>query len=127
MFEVIESEKLSTRGDKRYVVVDQESGKILDDAQGYGYRSKPNAYKAYAYKTRDKSKDALIKQKKAAVKAFCKENKDFVEALQEEAVDIAKGSYGPEDKFNAAWVKKALKEAGFTELPFTAGDFLKYW
>ena len=127
MFEVIESEKLSISGDKRYVVVDQESGEILDDAQGYGYKSKPNAYKAFAYKNRDKSKDALIKQKKAAVKAFCKENKDFVEGLEDDAFQIAKGSFGPEDKFNATWIKNSLAKAGFKDLPFTAGDFLKYW
>ena len=34
----------------RYVIQDF-SGRILDDAQGYGYKSIGNAYRAYKYKT----------------------------------------------------------------------------
>lgn len=60
---VIESSSLSKQYNKRYVIVDEDTGEILDDAQGYGYRSAPNAYKAWAYKTRDKSKDKEKKKK----------------------------------------------------------------
>ena len=56
--EVIEDKNLSSNYDKRYVVVDKDTGEVLDDAQGYGYRSVQKAYAAYGYKTRDKSKDA---------------------------------------------------------------------
>lgn len=48
--EVIASESLSKDGEKRYVIVDPETGEILDDAQGYGFRSKRNAYAAYTHK-----------------------------------------------------------------------------
>jgi len=34
--------------DPRYVIADDE-GKIVDDAQGYGYKTKRNAYKAMYY------------------------------------------------------------------------------
>lgn len=34
----------------RYIVVDSETGDILDNAQGYGYKSIEKAYKGYAYK-----------------------------------------------------------------------------
>ena len=34
----------------RYIVVDSETGDILDNAQGYGYKSIDNAHKAYCYK-----------------------------------------------------------------------------
>ena len=43
----------------RYIIVDG-SGKTLDDAQGWGYKSFQNAQKAWAYKNRDKSKRTKI-------------------------------------------------------------------
>ena len=45
---VIKSEKLSTDYDKRYVVIDKDTCKVLDDAQGYGYKTIQGAYAAYA-------------------------------------------------------------------------------
>lgn len=49
-YQAVHSEHLSKSNDKRFVVVHTETGEIVDDAQGYGYKSKPKAYKAYAYK-----------------------------------------------------------------------------
>ena len=50
----------------RYCIVSTETGEVLDDAQGYGYRTAQKAYSAYAYKTRDKTKDKekLAKKKR---------------------------------------------------------------
>lgn len=61
-YKVTKNKELSTADKKRYIVVDIQTGEILDDAQSYGYKSIKNAYSAFAYKTRDKSKD---KEKKA--------------------------------------------------------------
>lgn len=36
--------------DGRYIIVDSETGEVIDDAQGYGYKSKVNAHKAMCYK-----------------------------------------------------------------------------
>ena len=54
---VIESNTLGDRWARRFVVVDVDTGKILADAQGYGYKSAQKAHASYAYKTRDTSKD----------------------------------------------------------------------
>ena len=124
---VIFSANLSGYGDARYIVIDKDTGEVLDDAQGYGYKSKPNAYAAYSYKTRDRSKDKEKAEKKKVVREWCRRNKEFVGKLEGDAFSIAKGSYAPEDKFDAKWVKQAFKEAGYKELPFTAGEFLRYW
>ena len=75
---VIQSEKLSKYNDPRYVVVDQETGEILDNAQGYGHKSKQKAHAAYAYKTRDKSKDKENQEKRNHIKKWMKEHKGFV-------------------------------------------------
>ena len=48
---------LSTETDKRYVIIDTLTSEVLDNAQGYGYKSERKAYASYAYKTKAKSKD----------------------------------------------------------------------
>ena len=48
---------LSTETDKRYVIIDTLTGEVLDNAQGYGYKSERKAYASYAYKTKAKSRD----------------------------------------------------------------------
>ena len=46
----IRSESLSKPYDSRFVIVDIETGEILDDAQGYGYKTAQKAYAGYNYK-----------------------------------------------------------------------------
>ncbi len=51
---------LSIRG--RYVLVDKETGEIVDDAQGYGFTTEKKAYACWAYKNRDKEQEKKIKR-----------------------------------------------------------------
>ncbi len=48
--EVLPSETLSKDGEKRYIILNKATGEILDDAQGYGFRSRRKAYAAFTYK-----------------------------------------------------------------------------
>ncbi|HJX20726.1 MAG TPA: hypothetical protein VJ454_07005 [Steroidobacteraceae bacterium] len=48
---VVASAALSSNFDKRYVVVDEATGEVVDDAQGCGYKSAQNAHRAHAYKS----------------------------------------------------------------------------
>lgn len=121
------SPSLSEAGDNRYVIVDTETGEILDDAQEFGYKTAHKAYAAYGYQHRDKSQDGKKAQKKRQVRQFCKSHQAFVDDLEDVAFHIAKGSYGPEITFNAKAVKQLFKANGYTDLPFTAGEFLRYW
>lgn len=126
-YKAMRSPELSTNWEARYVVVDTDTGEILDNAQGYGYRTAQKAYAAYGYKTRDKAKDEQKRKKRKLVKEWCKSHKDIVRCLEDDEFCIAKGSYGPDDKFNAKWVKDAFEAYGVHDLPFTAGEFLRYW
>lgn len=47
----VKSDSLSSYNDIRYVIID-EDGVILDDAQGYGYKSPQKAYAGWRYKNR---------------------------------------------------------------------------
>ena len=109
--EVVRSENLSSVYDMRYVIVDKNTGEVLDDAQGYGYRTVQGAYKAYAYKTRDRSKDKEKAQRRKEIRSWMKQHKGFVRA---------------EDKFDARFVKKMLKDNGLAP-DFSAGELLKVW
>ena len=95
----------------RYYIVSTATGEVLDDAQGYGYRTAQKAYSAYAYKTRDKSKDKEKAEKKKRIKQWMKEHKSFVRTMDHFAFEIAKGSWGPDDKFDAKLVKQMLADA----------------
>lgn len=53
-FKAVYSEALSDFKRERYIIVDVETGEILDDAQGYGYKSKVNAYKSFGYRNKRK-------------------------------------------------------------------------
>ena len=64
----IKSEVLSSRRSERYVIVDTETGEILDDAQGFGYKSASKAYAAFNYK--NKSDKEKIEQMKYYSKVF---------------------------------------------------------
>lgn len=44
---VVESKTLSGPYERRFVVVDEEKGNVLDDAQGYGCKSKQKAMAAW--------------------------------------------------------------------------------
>ena len=108
----------------RFCIVSTETGEVLDDAQGYGYKTMQKAYSAYAYKTRDKSKDKERLEKKKHIEKWMKEHKDFVRAMDQAAFEIWKGSWGPNDKFDAKLVREMLKEFEL-EPDFTAGELLK--
>lgn len=123
---VIQDEKLSKGHDKRFVVINAETGEVIDDAQGYGYKTAQRAYAAYEYKHRDKSKDAEKAKKKKIIRAWMKEHKDFMDLMEEIAFEVAKGSGNPNEKIDSNLVKKMFKEYDLHP-NFTACDLLKEW
>ena len=110
----------------RFCIVSTDTGEILDDAQGYGYRTAQKAYSAYAYKTRDKTKDNEKQAKKKHIQQWMKEHKSFVKAMDDTAFEIAKGAWSPNDKFDVALVKEMLSNFEL-EPDFTANELLKEW
>ena len=110
----------------RYRIVSIDTEKILDDAQGYGYRTTQKAHAGYGYKTRDKSKDAEKAAKTKEIKAWLKAHHGFSEFMTQIAFEIAKGSWGPDDKFDAKLVQQMLDEQELKP-DFTAAELLKVW
>ncbi len=123
----VESPTLSQDYEPRYVIIDEDTGEVLDDAQGYGYRTKQKAHAAWAYLHRDKSLDTAKREKRKLIRKWLKEHKSFERFMTDTAFRIQKGSFGPDDTFNTETVKQLLKEYNLELVGFTAYELLKVW
>ena len=116
---VIKSEELS-RYDTRYVIVDDE-GNILDDAQGYGYKSARNAHAAWAYKNRTPAQKKKANQNKKKIQEWVKSHPQFMDNLEATMIDYMKEG----EELDNKTIKKWLLEEDPT-VDFGVREFLKY-
>lgn len=119
---VVKSDKLSKPGDDRFVIVSECTGEVLDDAQGYGYKSKRNAYAAYSYKSMSKSERKQKFAKERRIQNWLKEHKSFVRMLDDYAFYALKDN----EEFGAAQIKSLLEHESL-EIDFTPAELLKVW
>lgn len=62
------------------------------------------------------------------IRAWMAKHPDFVETMDTFAFEIAKGSWGKNDKFDANFLKEMLsKEYNYTKLGFHAWELLWVW
>lgn len=108
--------------DRRYVVVDAETGEVLDNAQGYGYKSIQNAYKAYSYKSKHKNPKQYARAMKRKVNDFINEHKKFFDDLSENMLEALKEGEEITDK----QIKKLIEDNGIV-LPFSFSELKRYW
>jgi hypothetical protein len=80
---VTKSAKLSKHYEPRYIIVDEETGEILDDANGYGYKTKQAAHKGWAYKSKPKEEKDKINKQHLIIMSWMKENKKVVSGLED--------------------------------------------
>jgi len=120
---VIKSKELSEQFEPRFIVVNTETGEILDDANGYGYKTVQKAYAGYGYKSRSRQQVADIKRKEATIFKWLSEHKDMDKELE------ASAFYGLKDgvQMAAKDVAALLDDHGYTDLPFTAAELLRCW
>lgn len=117
---------LSTETDKRYVIIDTLTGEVLDNAQGYGYKSERKAYASYAYKPKAKSKDKEKAENNSQIRKWLEEHKDFTEALDTYAFETTKGLPSTQSEVDLALVKALLKSSG-QKTDFTPSEILVCW
>lgn len=122
---VVKDEKLSTYGDERFIVVDNETGEVLDDAQGYGYKTIKKAYRGFGYKNRtDEEKDkhnSLMK----TLNSWSKKNRKVLDEIEDCAFYAWKD--GEKFKLDDKLLTEILTsfEIKIEELPFQLKDFIK--
>ena len=119
---VIVSPSLSKGYDRRYVVVDEATGEIGDDAQGYGYRTGQNARRAYCYKSMPPKQKSQLNAVKREVERWCAAHEEFMGHVEQVMFHAMKDG----DSFGKADVERLLSEHGL-ELPFSTLDLMRHW
>ena len=119
---VVASASLSSNFDKRYVVIDEATGEIVDDAQGYGYKSAQNAHRAHAYKSMPPKKKRQRDAAKRQVQRWCAQHPEFMQHVEQSMLDAMKDG----QNVTEADVRVILAEHGL-ELPFSVKDLMRHW
>ena len=119
---VVVSPTLSEDYDRRYVVVDAATGAVIDDAQGYGYKTAQNAHRAHAYKSVSPAKKRQREGIKKSVRRWCVKHSDFMSDIEQAMLYAMKDG----DDFTEADVSALLKERS-VELPFTVKELMRHW
>ena len=119
---VVASASLSSRFDKRYVVVDEATGEIVDDAAGYGYKSAQNAHRAHAYTSMPPKKKRQRDAAKRQVQRWCAQHPEFMPHVEQSMFYAVKDG----QNVTEADVRVILAEHGL-ELPFSVKDLMRHW
>ena len=119
---VVVSASLSSSYDRRYVVVDEATGEVLDDAQGYGYKTAQNAHRAHAFKSMSPKNKRQRDAAKRRVQRWCGQHPEVVQHLEQSTFY----AMGDGENVTAADVRVILAEHGL-ELPFPVEDLMKHW
>lgn len=125
---IIKHKYITIKNQKRYVLYDVETGDIVDDAQGYGYKTIDGAYRAYKFKSLTDDEKNERENKIRLVKRWCKNNKSMINLLDEICFEIWKGAWGEDDVFDENLIKKILIDNGYSieNLGFTVKELIKY-
>ena len=119
---VVASPTLSENYDRRYVVVDAATGAVIDDAQGYGYKTAQNAHRAHAYKSVSPAKKRQHVAIKKSVRRRCVEHSYFMGDIKQARFYAMKDG----DTFTEADRSALLKERSL-EPPFTVKELMRHW
>jgi hypothetical protein len=104
---------------KRWIIVEEGTGKLLDDAQGFGYKSAQAAHKAAWYRFSG-GKQRVNAFKKVAAK-FWKNNPKLVEDIF--YIEFYGLKDGESDKEIEESILEAVKERGIEDFKL---EFLKF-
>ncbi len=119
---VVVSPALSEGYDRRYVVVDAATGEVIDDAQGYGYKTAQNAHRARAYKSMSPQKKRQRDTVKKGVRRWCEKHSEFRADIERAMFYALKDG----EAFTEADVTALLKDHCL-QPPFTVKELMRHW
>lgn len=96
----------------RYILIDDNTGEVIDTAQGYGFKTSKKAYASYYYKQIKDNTYGISFNKINEAKKWLSNNPQFLINLNSYAFDILetnKNAYYFEDIINEKLVDKVLK------------------
>ena len=123
-YKSIRSDSLSSAYDPRFVIVDVSTGEVLDDAQGYGYKSAQKAYAAWSYKTRSPEKKAKMER----IEEWLCRNKRFTSRLEQCAFYAFEDMVEMTSKDVAAVLEEGHHEGYLVgDVPGTPVEIFRVW
>ena len=127
-YKVIKSEVHSKYRDDRYICIDPETGEVLDDAQGYGYKTPQKAHAAFTWKNRTAKQKKLDSDKQKAISSWRKSHRQFETAVEIWLDDLIHGCYPRDSKFDTKTCKTILQNLNLENSlnGFTASDLSKH-
>lgn len=93
---------------QRFMIIDDATGEVVDDAQGYGYTTRQKAHKAFWYKFQG-GKEKMKKKDKEREEFFAQHpglDKFITDIYDNNFKELARGEYTEQDILNA--VKEEL-------------------
>lgn len=109
--------------EKRYIIVNADTGDVFDDAQGYGYKTKQKALIAYNYKKRPKEEFEKERIKKEKIKNWWKKHKSFKKEVEAYMFDAWKCN----ENFTSKDLQNLMKQKNITLPPdLTHKDLLNF-
>lgn len=124
---IIKSEELFSLYDNRFIVIDLDTGEIIDDAQGYGYKTKQKAYAAFYYKKHNKKSDIKKNKKlKIAIEKWLDKHEDFKDDIEYWVFQIVAKNC-TDVAFNEKTVGDLLKEYNLELKSFSIKQLLAYY
>lgn len=108
-------DRVETWKETRYIVIDAETGEILDDAQGYGFKTAQKAHAAWGWKHR---KQDTVKLEKEIAK-YLKANKGILKRIDTASWYAFKDG----EDFTYKHVEKILTD--YKDCPYSAKQIYK--
>lgn len=126
-YQAIKSEQLSDPFFPRFVIFDTESGTVVDDAQGYGYKSAQKAYAAWNYKTKSYAELKNSAKTQKTIRKWSYNNQLLTEEIETIILRSLKLSGRVDGPKCRSSIQELLKQNGLTEknLPFTVDELLR--
>ena len=129
----IKAVEIDKNHEKRFVIIDATTGELLDDAQGYGFKTAQKAYASYGYKSKLNGRKPA---NKAVIKAWIKKDPKHAKFIKHLDKVISNGFYPDDDdltdyefkKYIKDTIEKVISETDF-EIPFNVSElktFLGY-
>ena len=108
----------------RWRLVDVDTGEIVDDAQGYGYKSAAGAHRAYGYKTAKPNVKKRRESAKRKVASFTRKHRAIEDELDGMMFYAAKDGV----EVTVEDVRRLLSDSGIDvdALGFTIEEYLRY-
>lgn len=115
--------------EKRYVLIDIETGEIIDDAQGYGFHTPQKAYASYSYKLKQNGRKTYNKKD---FKKWIGEDKSHAKFIKNVSKSIDDSIYYDEE-MSSKEIKRIVKNVVHEkmqqcemDLPFSETDLINF-